>query len=144
MMPRVHYEEFDFNLVSFGFNQITLQIWGKESLRDPESPETSGSKVIEHGDRSIKISPGLQAVFVNEETDETLTFSITGAFHTTEENGVETTFSTGRSILGDQADNEVVLAVGRFTYTIYADGTASPLTGNGKEIPLSLLLDPIL
>ena len=63
--------------------------------------------------RSIELSPALQAVFVNED-NETLTFSITGASHTSG----DTTVATGRNILGDQFDNEVVLTIGRFQYII--------------------------
>ncbi|WP_046865742.1 hypothetical protein [Microvirga massiliensis] len=141
-MPREHYEELDFNLAPFGFDEITLQIWGKESLRDSDPP---GTKTIDHGDREIVLSPALQAVFVNEDTDETLTFSITGTSHNTHNSdGSTTSVATGRNILGDQFDNEVVLTIGRFTYTIDADGNPSPLTGHGQEIALLALLDPIL
>jgi hypothetical protein len=147
-MPRVHYEDLDLDLSFLGseFDEITLQIWGKESLEDLETPENSGTKTIVHEDRSnvhedrsIKLSPALQAVFVNEETHETLTFSITGASHTSG----DTTVATGRNILGDQFDNEVVLTIGRFQYSII-DEVASPLTGHGREIPLSDLLAPLL
>jgi len=82
--------DLDFNLAPFGLDQITLQVWGKESLRD-----SFGTKTIDHGDRQIVLSPGLQAVFVNEETQETLTFSITGASHiTSHTDGSSTTVAT--------------------------------------------------
>ncbi len=119
-------------------DNITLEIYGKESLRD-----TFGSKTIDNKNKDITISPALQPQFTNEDTGQTITFGITGTSHTTG----NTTKATGHKLLGylgDPDGPELVLTIGNFTYSFDEQGNPSPLTGMGQEIPLIDYLLPIL
>jgi hypothetical protein len=118
---------------------ITLEIWGKGSLKD-----TGGSKFIDNKNQDILISPALQAVFTNEDNGETLTFGITGATHITVEDGVTTYKATGHNLLGDLFNGELVLTTGNFTYSFNAEDEPSPLTGHGQKTVFPEFLLPIL
>lgn len=126
-------------------DHIRFDLYGKESLQDPDHP---GSKIIDHSEHSGRItsvSPALQAVFTNTVTGESLTFNITGAMHTTVEDGITTTKATGHNLLGDLLVPELVLTTGNFTYS-FEEGnpTPSPLTGHGHKFALLDLLMPII
>jgi hypothetical protein len=140
-------EDIDISDFLAGADNISFDLYGKESLQHPEHP---GSKIIDHSEHSGRItsvSPALQAVFTNEVTGEALTFNITGAMHTTVEDGITTTKATGHNLLGDLSllVPELVLTTGNFTYS-FEEGNPipSPLTGHGHDIALLELLRPIL
>ena len=116
------------NLAAIGFpqfSQITLEIWGKESLIN-----SGGTKIIDHGDgRSTGVSPALQAVFTNIDTGESLTFGVTGTFHTT---GV-TTVATGHNLLADFLPDppELSLTIGH----VIIDTRRARPSGRGDKAP---------
>jgi hypothetical protein len=90
----------------------------------------------------ILTSPALRATLTNLTSGESVTLSITGAFHnTTLENGNVQTVYTGRNILGDPLEG-LVLLIGEFTGVADRDTgrLVQPLEGNGQQIDLCALL----
>ena len=90
----------------------------------------------------ILTSPALRATLTNLTSGESVTLSITGAFHnTTLENGNVQTVYTGRNILGDPLEG-LVLLIGTFTGVADPDTNmlVQPLEGHGQEIDLCELL----
>jgi hypothetical protein len=92
-------------------------------------------------DRATALSPALEATVTNLATGATITLSITGAFHeTTQANGDVVVLGTGRNLLTDPVAG-FVLAVGRFSWTVDAQGNlVQPLSGIGQLTNVCALL----
>jgi hypothetical protein len=91
----------------------------------------------------IITSPALRAILTNTTSGESVTLSITGAFHiTTLENGNVQTVYTGRNIFFDPLEG-LVLLIGEFTGVAdpVTNMLVQPLEGHGQKIDLCELLD---
>ena len=136
-------DDFDF--------EILLQDWMPgwfDDLPDIQVSVDGKYKEIDlPGDRMIFTGPGQEVTLTNLETDESVTFGITGSFHQeTDEDGNVTTWSKGRSLLGDpyvdDGDPGLVLAIGNWGWTFDEDGNlVESLHGRGQ---LTNVLDEIL
>jgi hypothetical protein len=90
----------------------------------------------------IVTSPALSATLTNVRSGESVTLSITGAFHiTTLANGNVQTVYTGRNIVFDPLVG-IVLLIGEFTGVADPETgmLVQPLEGTGQNIDLCLLL----
>jgi hypothetical protein len=95
------------------------------------------------GGRFIFTSPHASVTLTNEsEPIKTVTLGITAPFHqSTDVNGNITTFSTGRSLLGDPTTG-LVLAIGRFSWTFDINGNlVRSLSGTGRLLPVCPMIE---
>jgi hypothetical protein len=100
--------------------------------------ESGKAKTITLSDnRFIFTSPGLSLTLTNlSDPTKSVTLSVTGAFHQSQQNGNVVTVATGRNLLGDP-DAGFVLAIGTFSFvfdTSVPPNLVQPLMGRGQLI----------
>ena len=110
----------------------------------PMQLEISGkTKTIYQGNGGVIItSPGAFATITNTDTDEQVTFNITGSLHkSTLANGNVKTVMTGRNFALDPVAGTFI-SIGRFTFINDPTDTANlvPVSGKGRMIDVCVLL----